>query len=249
MLGDVLDGEQGADHPRTSAAPRPSRVSRLRERRGEPGRRVARARRQDQQDAMTGQVRSRDAPGILEAVSIQCMFSTIRMSGSSSLTREEHVANRGGVRSLSCGPDRRLRNSGRRGDAEEVSEQDVAFLAVEAQELVLFGARRSGSRRPRLSDEAEAASQQVDDRTVRHGAAVGGAGRLQHLGFVSSCRAGTRSSSRDLPTPGSPASNAIAPWRSTARWWIPARDSQLSIAADQRRAARAPRHFQPGSAC
>ena len=55
LLGDVLGGEQGSDHAPDVASPEAFEGDRLRQRRGEPWRRIARPRRQHQQDALTGQ--------------------------------------------------------------------------------------------------------------------------------------------------------------------------------------------------
>src|SRR4030095_5652153 len=70
-----------------------------------------------------------------------------------------------------------------RGHAQEVGEQDAPLLPFQAQELVLLGHTTPDLVGSDSLEETETTSQKIDDRTVRHGAAVGGAGRLEDLDF------------------------------------------------------------------
>src|SRR5262245_32916748 len=62
-----------------------------------------------------------------------------------------------------------------------MSEQNIPVVSLEAQEFVLLGYMTPDLVGGDSLEETKTASQQIDDRTVCHGAAVGGASRLQHL--------------------------------------------------------------------
>src|SRR5262245_25208798 len=127
-------------------------------------------------------------------------------------------------------------------------EQDMPLFPLEAQELVLFGHVTSDLVGGNSLEETETASQQIDDRTVRHGTAVGSASCFQHLiGFdlesaqelveqagLAHARIAHEHGNRALPVDG------------------PAVDFgetlELSIAAGERCQLALSRYFQPGSA-
>ena len=94
---------------------------------------------------------------------------------------EKHVANRAEGPLLELGARQPVEEFRRRRHAQEMGEQDTPLLPLQAQELVLLGHMTTDLVGGDSLEETETASQQIDDRTVRHGAAVRGAGRLQHL--------------------------------------------------------------------
>ena len=85
---------------------------------------------------MTGQVPARCARNSSEAHSIQCMFSTMRTSGGRARA-EEHLAKRVEGPLLELGAGQAVEEF-RRGDAEEVGEQDTGSSPSRPR-MVLFG--------------------------------------------------------------------------------------------------------------
>src|SRR6266571_5438327 len=67
---------------------------------------------------------------------------------------------------------------GRR-DAEEMGEQDGLLVSLQVQELKLLGNAAPDFLGGAPIGETEVSPQELDDRTVRHSAAIGDAGRLQ----------------------------------------------------------------------
>ncbi len=65
------------------------------------------------------------------------------------------------------------------GDAQEVGEQNGLLVSLQAQELKLLGNAAPDFLGGAPIGETEVSSEELHDRTIRHGAAIGDAGRLQ----------------------------------------------------------------------
>ena len=137
----------------------------------------------------------------------------------------------------------------RGGHAEKVGEEDRALLALQVQRL--RAARRRAVASPRADPlrEVEVARAQLQDRSIRHGAPVGRARRLELQVAVRIEAAKELVEQARLADAGSPAIRTMAPSpligraseRRTSR-------CQLALASDQRRQPALPRHLEPGPA-
>jgi hypothetical protein len=128
------------------------------------------------------------------------------------------------------------------------ASKDVSFLALQAHEFVLLGYATPDLVRGDTLEEAETATQEIDDRTIRHGATVGGARRLQHLN-----RFGLEAAQKLVEQPGFAHAGIAHEQRDGALPLDAAavdlgETLELEIPADQRRQAALLRDFQPGSA-
>ena len=179
LLGDFLRGEQGPDHPADVAVAEAFEGDRLRQRRGEPGRRVARARRQHQQDAMAGQARRQMREEFLRGRVDPVHVLDDQDERRRFARAEQHVAQHVEGPLLQLGARQAVEKFRRRGHAEEVGEQDGRFLAFQAEELKLFGDTVPELLACDPLGQTEVSPQQLHDRAVRHGAAVRHARRLQ----------------------------------------------------------------------
>ena len=247
-LGDLLRSEQGPHHAPDVAGAEAFEGDRLRQRRGEPCGCVARPRRQHQQDAMAGQagrqMRQEFLGGRIDPVHVLDDEDERRQRAGA----EEHVAQRAQEPLFQLRTGKAVEKLRRGGHTEEVGEQDGALLPLQAQALQFLGDAAPDLLATAPLDEAEVAPQQLHDRAVRHGAAIGGAGRLQleasrrldavqelvqQPGFADPRIAHEQ---RD----GALAGGSLAV-ESDER-------PELLLAADQRRQAALPRHLQPGLA-
>ena len=154
------------------------------------------------------------------------------------------------VRSLSSAAERRLTNSGGRGDAEEMGEEGRAaplpgHRAPRAARRRVRGARRSGNALAR----DRGSEQQLQDRAVRDGAAVRGARWSRARGrSVPSRSAQEFVEQARLADPRLAGQQDDRPLARRPRAGSAARAPQLAVAPDQRGQPALLRDLEPGAA-
>ena len=130
LLGDLLRGEQGSDHAPDIAGAEALDRDRLRQRRREPGRRVTRPRRQHQQNAMARQARCEVGEEFLRSRVDPVDVLDDEDEWRQLARAEKHVAKHAEGPLLELGTGQAIEKLRRRGDAEEVGEQNGSLLSL-----------------------------------------------------------------------------------------------------------------------
>ena len=92
---------------------------------------------------------------------------------------ENHLAKGAEGALLELGARQAIEKFLRGGHAQEVGEQDTSLFVLQAQESKLFGDAAPEFLAGAYIGETEVPAQQLHDGAVRHGAAIGHAGRFQ----------------------------------------------------------------------